>query len=105
MLLAAALGGWEDQKKSLLFCPFPAQELIVQQYLLKKQRRKSLFALSPEIPVATLFGGSVLFYFFFFPSPRPELQEVKVAVPGTYDMENQHRGRGGSLALLPFMSG
>lgn len=35
----------------------------MQQYLLKKQKRKSLFARSPAIPVAMLFGGSVLFYF------------------------------------------
>lgn len=41
----------------------------MQQYLLKKQRRKSLFVLSPAIPMATLFGGSALFYFFFSPSP------------------------------------
>lgn len=68
----------------------------MQQYLLKKQRRKSLFALSPAIPVAMLFGGSVLF--LFSPSPMLELQEVNVEVPGTYDTENQHRGQDGRLA-------
>lgn len=38
----------------------------------------------------------------------PELQEVKVSVPGAYDMESQHRGQNGSVAspaLLSFMSG
>lgn len=82
----------------------------MQQYLLKKQRRKSLFALSPSIPVAMLFGGSVLFYFSSSPPSFPvfELQEVKVAVPGAYDMESEHGGQNGASqmsALLPFMSG
>lgn len=81
----------------------------MQQYLLKKQRRKSLFALSPSIPVAMLFGGSVLFYFSPPPSfPVFELQGVKVAVPGAYDMESEHGGQNGASqmsALLPFMSG
>lgn len=71
----------------------------MQQYLLKKRRRKSLFVLSPAIPMATLFGGSALFYFFFSPSPMPEMQEVKVTVPGAYDMENRHRGQDGSLVF------
>lgn len=38
----------------------------------------------------------------------PELQEVKVSVPGAYDMESQHRGQNRSVAspaLLSFMSG
>ena len=39
-----------------------------------------------------------VFYFFFPPASMPEMQEVKVAVPGAYDMENQHRGQDGSLA-------
>lgn len=37
-----------------------------------------------------------------------ELQEVKVAVPGAYDMESEHGGQNGASqmsALLPFMSG
>lgn len=68
----------------------------MQQYLLKKQRRKSLFALSPSIPVAMLFGGSVLFYFFPPLFPVFELQEVKVAVPGAYDMESEHGGQSGA---------
>ena len=71
----------------------------MQQYLLKKRRRKSLFVLSPAIPMATLFGGCALFYFFFSPSPMPEMQEVKVTVLGAYDMENRHRGQDGSLAF------
>lgn len=69
----------------------------MQQYLLKKRRRKSLFALSPAIPVAMLFGGSVLF--LISPSssfPMFELQEVKVAAPGAYDMENEHGGQNGA---------
>lgn len=54
--------------------------------------------------MATLFGGSALFYFFFFPpSPVPEMQEVKAAVPGAYDMENRHRGQL-SLRLSCFLS-
>lgn len=68
----------------------------MQQYLLKKRRRKSLFALSPAIPVAVLFGGSVLFYFSPPPFPMFELQEVKVAAPGAYDMENEHGGQNGA---------
>lgn len=67
MQLAMAPWGQGRPEKSLLFCTCPAQQLVVQQYLLKKQRRKSLFVLSPAIPMATLFGGSALFYFFFSP--------------------------------------
>lgn len=66
MQLAVALWGQGRPEKSLLFCTCLAQLLVVRQYLLKKQRRKSLFVLSPAIPMATLFGGSALFYFFLF---------------------------------------
>lgn len=58
---------------------------MVQPYLLKKQRRKSLFALYLMIPMATLLEE-------VFPphlSLMPELCAVEGPVSGAYDMEHQ----------------
>lgn len=61
MLLAVAVGGCGEQKRSLVRCNYPAQGLTERHYLLRNQRGKALLALSPAVPVASLFGESACF--------------------------------------------
>ena len=89
------MGAEEARQGVYYFAPvLPDSSLCSSIYLKSGEENHYLF-LVLRFPWLCSLEEVFYFIFLFFPSSFPmlELQEVKAAMPGAYDTENEHRGQ------------
>lgn len=90
------MGTEEARKGVYYFAPALPESSLCSSIYLKSREGNHYLLLVLRFP--WLCSLEEVFYFISSPPPFPvfELQEVKVAVPGAYDMESEHGGQSGA---------